>query len=553
MKLKSGYLLYSWRIIASCKTKKAKELGRQKLDPTRRSRHQALRRMMFLYQKQGNQRRELDLAKKWLRQSSATSDDKSLGMQGISEVVEIAKEMTKDMGDVEKEEMKQVISEIENLKKECSIKYNKEKSSLLLERLQELRKMMERVVVTRVVEDFLNEDTALDELELVDVEKDEAKRKYLLEQKIAELLDHMSRMTRTARMAADTGLPHVGNELKQCSQQVELLAPSLVKATQDRINSPYHQEIIDKYKSLIAEYAESMSKVRILCDRSVDPVDFVQAAGETMQRMREESNAQDDPLKSVHTSNVITRLGLRVVDVGMSSVGAKQDPEVKRTLKQAQRRLQSAVPGAGTRSSQLSSYKDVVAEVLRTTSDVESALSGENIFQKKLDPNQPIFAAALDLHAAVREWSARDNEIVAAAKRTAVLMAKLSDYMNHDKKGEVIATSKAIVKASNEVAALARKLALECSDVRIRTNLLQVCERIPTISGQLKMLTTVKGSSLGHQDNKEDQEAMNMLVGNAQNLMQSIQEVVNAAAGASVKIMSQRGPRMRWVRKNYNY
>lgn len=30
-----------------------------------------------------------------------------------------------------------------------------------------------------------------------------------------------------------------------------------------------------------------------------------------------------------------------------------------------------------------------------------------------------------------------------------------------------------------------------------------------------------------------------------------IQEVVKAAAGASVKIMSQRGPRLRWVRKNY--
>lgn len=33
--------------------------------------------------------------------------------------------------------------------------------------------------------------------------------------------------------------------------------------------------------------------------------------------------------------------------------------------------------------------------------------------------------------------------------------------------------------------------------------------------------------------------------------MVQIQEVVSAAAGASVKIMSQRGPRIRWVRKNY--
>ncbi|XP_073958599.1 vinculin-like [Choristoneura fumiferana] len=138
------------------------------------------------------------------------------------------------------------------------------------------------------------------------------------------------------------------------------------------------------------------------------------------------------------------------------------------------------------------------------------------IFKKLPEPDQPIYNAARNLHAAVREWSARDNEIVAVAKRSAVLMAKLSDYMhadfdikcnaqstNNDKKREVLSTSKAIVAASHEVARLARKLALECTDMRIRTNLLQVCDQIPTISGQLKMLTTVKGSSLGHQGTEE--------------------------------------------------
>ncbi|KAA5653864.1 hypothetical protein F3G64_36130 [Pseudomonas aeruginosa] len=39
-------------------------------------------------------------------------------------------------------------------------------------------------------------------------------------------------------------------------------------------------------------------------------------------------------------------------------------------------------------------------------------------------------SVALDLHTAVRGWSSRDNEIVGVAKRMAVLMAKLSEYMN---------------------------------------------------------------------------------------------------------------------------
>ncbi|CAH2268429.1 jg16861 [Pararge aegeria aegeria] len=89
-------------------------------------------------------------------------------------------------------------------------------------------------------------------------------------------------------------------------------------------------------------------------------------------------------------------------------------------------------------------------------------------------------------------------------------------------KRELIATAKAIAEASEEVTRLAKKLALECTDKRIRTNLLQVCERIPTIGTQLKILSTVKATMLGAQGSEEDQEATEMLVGNAQNLMQSV-------------------------------
>ena len=47
----------------------------------------------------------------------------------------------------------------------------------------------------------------------------------------------------------------------------------------------------------------------------------------------------------------------------------------------------------------------------------------------------------------------------------------------------------------------------------------------------------------------EDQEATEMLVGNAQNLMQSVKETVRAAEAASIKIRTDAGIRLRWVRK----
>lgn len=46
-----------------------------------------------------------------------------------------------------------------------------------------------------------------------------------------------------------------------------------------------------------------------------------------------------------------------------------------------------------------------------------------------------------------------------------------------------------------------------------------------------------------------------MLVGNAQNLMQSVKETVRAAEGASIKIRSDHTHRLRWVRRQpwYQY
>lgn len=191
--------------------------------------------------------------------------------------------------------------------------------------------------------------------------------------------------------------------------------------------------------------------------------------------------------------------------------------------------------------------------------------------------NQPILLAAHGLHQEVRQWSSKDNEIIAAAKRMAVLMARLSELVHQDSKGskrELIATAKLIAEASEEVTRLAKLLARECTDKRIRTNLLQVCERIPTIGTQLKILSTVKATMLGAQGSDEDREATEMLVGNAQNLMQSVssedsekcsvlminflqvKETVRAAEGASIKIRSdQTNHRLRWIRKQpwYQY
>jgi len=188
------------------------------------------------------------------------------------------------------------------------------------------------------------------------------------------------------------------------------------------------------------------------------------------------------------------------------------------------------------------------------TTDDES----EEIFHKAPTPSQgPIMMAAHDLHQEVKQWSSKDNDIIAAAKKMALLMAKLSQLVGEDSgsKKDLIACAKSIAESSEDVTKIAKELAKECTDKRMRTTLLQVCERIPTIATQLKILSTVKATMLGAQGTEEDQEATEMLVGNAQNLMHSVKQTVTAAEAATIKIRTDAGIKLMWNRKQpwYNY
>uniref|UniRef100_A0A8C3BBG1 Vinculin n=1 Tax=Cairina moschata TaxID=8855 RepID=A0A8C3BBG1_CAIMO len=187
-------------------------------------------------------------------------------------------------------------------------------------------------------------------------------------------------------------------------------------------------------------------------------------------------------------------------------------------------------------------------------SDIEDDYEPELLLMPTNQPvNQPILAAAQSLHREATKWSSKGNDIIAAAKRMALLMAEMSRLVRggSGNKRALIQCAKDIAKASDEVTRLAKEVAKQCTDKRIRTNLLQVCERIPTISTQLKILSTVKATMLGRTNisDEESEQATEMLVHNAQNLMQSVKETVREAEAASIKIRTDAGFTLRWVRK----
>lgn len=486
----------------------------------------------------------------------------------------------------------------------------------LSSKLHELKHKIQTALVDRVVEDFIDTSTPLKQFtEAVMLPEGTPNREAVFKDKARVLQEFSSRASKTARLVAAGGSNNkkLAEALIISANQVESLTPQLINAGRIRMAYPENKAADEHFENLRKQYAESITKMRNLADEATDTANFIQATEANILRHTnycEDAIRTQQPQKMVDNTSSIARLANRVLMVAKQESDNSEDPYFVERVNTAADNLQSTVtPMVQDAKSVALNINDPVAHarwresnrnLIGAVGQVRQAVTvypavpsppdmnalriddhvpprpplpgGEHPPPRPPPPetddedemhfpvpqaNQPIMMAAHGLHQEVRQWSSKDNEIVAAAKKMALLMAKLGQLVRGDggSKKELIACAKAIAQASEEVTRLAKELARQCTDKRMRTNLLQVCERIPTIGTQLKILSTVKATMLGAQGTEEDQEATDMLVGNAQNLMQSVKETVRAAEAASIKIRTDAGIRLRWVRKQpwYQY
>jgi vinculin len=85
--------------------------------------------------------------------------------------------------------------------------------------------------------------------------------------------------------------------------------------------------------------------------------------------------------------------------------------------------------------------------------------------------NQPILMAAHDLHVNVNQWHSVDNDMIVVAKRITLLMARLSELVRgiDGTKKDLIATAKQLADESFEISRIAKLIAQDCTDKRMRT------------------------------------------------------------------------------------
>ncbi|XP_050409059.1 vinculin isoform X9 [Patella vulgata] len=495
------------------------------------------------------------------------------------------------------------------------------------DKLQHLKIKIRDALVSQVAEDFTDISTPLKQLtEAAVAPPGTPGRDANFDDRARNFQAHACKLADTATLVATAGgcrNKKTVEEIFANSKQIKDLTPQVINAARVLFCNPGNQAAQEHFDLIKKQWTDNMERLRFLVDEAVDSAALIKAEEEAINKDTdriEEGIRSGDVPKIVNNTGDIARRANRILQVAQQEAENSEDPQFLARVNAASQNLKQSIAPMLQNAKNLAmnprdanaaanwrksnqALLDAVGQVRQCVTEhtkdavenypppppdlsqlhiADSAPPRPPLPHEMAPPrppppdtddeedfpipqaNQPIMMAAHALHMEAKQWSSKDNEIITAAKKMALLMAKLSQLVRGEggSKKELIETAKLIAMQSTEVTRLAKKLASDCTDKKMRNSLLQVCERIPTIGTQLKILSTVKATMLGAQDpipspdgseiacgSEEDQEATEMLVGNAQNLMQAVKETVRAAEGASIKIRVDSGYQIRWARK----
>ncbi|XP_019481558.1 PREDICTED: vinculin isoform X1 [Hipposideros armiger] len=489
-------------------------------------------------------------------------------------------------------------------------------ASQLQDSLKDLKAQMQEAMTQEVSDVFSDTTTPIKLLAVAATAPPDApNREEVFDERAANFENHSGRLGATAEKAAAVGTANkpTVEGIQASVKTARELTPQVVSAARILLRNPGNQAAYEHFETMKNQWIDNVEKMTGLVDEAIDTKSLLDASEEAIKKDLDKCKvamANIQPQMLVAGATSIARRANRILLVAKREVENSEDPKFREAVKAASDELSKtispmvmdakAVAGNISDPGLQKSFLDSGYRILGAVAKVREAFQPQepdfpppppDLEQLRLTDelappkpplpegevppprppppeekdeefpeqkageviNQPMMMAARQLHDEARKWSSKGNDIIAAAKRMALLMAEMSRLVRGGSgtKRALIQCAKDIAKASDEVTRLAKEVAKQCTDKRIRTNLLQVCERIPTISTQLKILSTVKATMLGRTNisDEESEQATEMLVHNAQNLMQSVKETVREAEAASIKIRTDAGFTLRWVRK----
>lgn len=218
-------------------------------------------------------------------------------------------------------------------------------------KLHELKNLIQSAVVSRVVEDFIDISTPLKQFtEAVNAPEGTPHREQNFNQKAANLQAFSDRASKTSRMVAaggSGGNKKLAEVLLASAAQIDSLTPQLISAGRIRMNYPGSKAAEEHYNNLKQQYADTILRMRTLCDQATDPADFIKASEEQMQKhtlLCEDAIRNKQPQKMVDNTSSIARLANRVLLVAKQEADNSEDPMFINELLNASDKLQNSVP-----------------------------------------------------------------------------------------------------------------------------------------------------------------------------------------------------------------
>eukprot|EP00800_Vazella_pourtalesii_P014643 TRINITY_DN3760_c0_g1_i6.p1 TRINITY_DN3760_c0_g1~~TRINITY_DN3760_c0_g1_i6.p1 ORF type:complete len:830 (-),score=193.67 TRINITY_DN3760_c0_g1_i6:136-2625(-) len=460
-------------------------------------------------------------------------------------------------------------------------------------KLSELDKAIRDAVMYEVVETFQDTNSALKALSAASESGSTDPRREERWERAKEVFEKQAgRMSATGTSVAQSlcSDPKAAWEIKRSADKLGKLTQQTVFAAKVVLMNPDKKQAKEHLNVLKAEWQGEATHLTALVDANTDSVAFADASekviSDKLTQAEDAFKASNIELGASRVTDA-SKAAIRLVAVAKAEEENSSDPIFKQNLQSANQELESNLgplvlsakgcaqkPGNEMALNQFSKAAD---SVRKSASQVRGAMTPvkqpprpppptadqlaeavpEEIGEAPVKKDNPIGYAAHQLTREAFRWEERDNQLVSVAREMARMMKSMGKYTRGEgnelqSKTELINTSRQLAKQAHLVVTLAEKVAKHCTDKRMKRNLEDVLSKIPTISTQLKIVAAVKAASISSGDLERDQEASEMLTINAENLMDSILQVIRATESASIRVPPEKAELcgLKWVNRD---
>lgn len=232
---------------------------------------------------------KFEQASKWL--SNLNFDDKGVGQQAIKAIVQDSRRIGQSCPSAQREDIYDLCNEVESLSRQlddlcrrglANSPQAQEISRKLNKKLLDLKKLIEKALITRVVDDFIDIYTPLKQfIDAVHAPEATPNRERNFQEKANNLSQFSQRISQTARNVASGLAPNkrLAEGIINLSNDVESITPQLINAGRIRFTHPDNKSADEHFENLKTQYQDNIEKLRALVDESVNSVGFVNASG----------------------------------------------------------------------------------------------------------------------------------------------------------------------------------------------------------------------------------------------------------------------------------